>query len=232
LSLVAGEVISYLEMCREEEASLQRGMNFRLHPSHSVILMSLRRGAPYSDAVVDKGKALVYEGHDIPRTPGGPDPKQVDQPIKLPTGGPTQNGLFLEAALAAKAGKASPERVRVYEKIRAGVWAYTGLFHLVDAWQEEGDGRKLFKFRLEVVDDPALPLPLGDAEPEHTRVIPSAVKLEVWKRDKGRCVKCGSTDNLHFDHDIPYSKGGSSLTAANIQLMCARHNLEKRDRVE
>ena len=84
MSLVAGEVISYLEMCREEEASLQRGMNFRLHPSHSVILMSLRRGAPYSDAVVDNGKALVYEGHDIPRTPGGPYPKQVDQPITSP----------------------------------------------------------------------------------------------------------------------------------------------------
>jgi len=52
----------------------------------------------------------------------------------------------------------------------------------------------------------------------------------VWKRDKGKCVKCGSSNNLHFDHDIPYSIGGSSLTAANVQLLCARHNLEKRER--
>jgi hypothetical protein len=122
--------------------------------------------------------------------------------------------------------------VRVYEKIRAGIWAYAGLFQLVDAWQADGGGRKVFKFRLNAVDDPSLPHPLRDATLEHTPVIPSAVKLEVWKRDKGRCIRCGSTDNLHFDHDIPYSRGGSSLTSANIQLMCARHNLEKHDRVE
>jgi len=54
--LVPGDVISYLDTCREEKASLQRGMNFRLHPSHSVVLMSLRPGAPYADAVVDNGK--------------------------------------------------------------------------------------------------------------------------------------------------------------------------------
>jgi 5-methylcytosine-specific restriction endonuclease McrA len=43
---------------------------------------------------------------------------------------------------------------------------------------------------------------------------------------------CGLTDNLHFDHIIPFSKGGSSLVVENIQLMCARHNLAKRDKIE
>ena len=232
MALVAGEVVSYLEMCREERASLQRGMNFRLRPSHSVVLMSLRRGAPYSDAVTDDGKALVYEGHDLPRTPGGPDPKKVDQPMTSPTGGLTQNGLFFQAAAAAKAGDSPPEAVRVYEKIRTGIWVYAGLFQLVDAWRESANGRQVFKFRLEIRDDLSRPAPTRDDEPEHTRVIPTLVKLEVWKRDKGKCVKCGATDNLHFDHDIPYSNGGSSLTPANIQLLCARHNMEKRDRVE
>ncbi len=232
MPLRTGEVISYLEMCREEKASLQRGMNFHLHPTHSVILMSLRPGAPYPDAVIDDGKALVYEGHDLPRTQGGPEPKAVDQPMRQPTGGLTQNGLFFEAALAAKAGKASPDRVRVYEKLRPGIWAYTGLFHLVDAWFENRSGRSVFKFRLEVIDDSDFSAPLREAQLEHTRIIPSSVKIEVWKRDKGKCIKCGATDNLHFDHDIPYSKGGSSLTAANIQLMCAKHNLAKRDRFE
>ena len=42
---------------------------------------------------------------------------------------------------------------------------------------------------------------------------------------------CGSEENLHFDHIIPFSRGGSSLTANNVQLLCARHNLEKRDRI-
>lgn len=232
MTLAPGEVISYLEMCREEKASLQRGMNFRLRPSHSVVLMSLRRGAPYVDAVVDEGKALIYEGHDVPSTPGGPDPKKVDQPMKSPTGGLTQNGLFFEAALAAKAGKVPGELVRVYEKIRTGIWSYAGVFRLADAWRERAGGRQVFKFRLEISDDPASPMPTRAAALDHTRLIPTVVKLEVWKRDKGRCVRCGASDNLHFDHDIPYSKGGSSLTAANIQLLCARHNLEKRDRVE
>jgi len=54
--------------------------------------------------------------------------------------------------------------------------------------------------------------------------------LEDQTEDIG--VKCGSTNNLHFDHIIPYSKGGPSLVAENIQLLCARHNLEKRDKIE
>ena len=63
-------------------------------------------------------------------------------------------------------------------------------------------------------------------------MIPSHVMLEVWKRDSGKCIKCGSTENLHFDHIIPYSRGGSSLVAENIQLLCAKHNLAKHDRIE
>jgi 5-methylcytosine-specific restriction endonuclease McrA len=58
------------------------------------------------------------------------------------------------------------------------------------------------------------------------------VKLAVWKRDQGKCVDCGSTANLHFDHIIAYSRGGSSLVAANVQLLCARHNLAKHDKIQ
>ena len=63
-------------------------------------------------------------------------------------------------------------------------------------------------------------------------MIPASIKLEVWKRDKGQCVKCGSKDNLHFDHMLPFAKGGTSLLAQNIQLLCARHNLQKRDKIQ
>jgi hypothetical protein len=31
---------------------------------------------------------------------------------------------------------------------------------------------------------------------------------------------------------LPYSKGGSFLVVENIQILCARHNLEKSDRIE
>jgi hypothetical protein len=74
-----GEVISYLEMCREEGISLQRGMNFRQQDSASVILMSRRVGAPYEDRVEENGKVLIYEGHDQPQVRGGPSPEALDQ---------------------------------------------------------------------------------------------------------------------------------------------------------
>ena len=50
--------------------------------------------------------------------------------------------------------------------------------------------------------------------------------------DGGRCVVCGATDELHFDHDLPWAKGGTSLVAGNVQLLCARHNISKRDRIQ
>jgi 5-methylcytosine-specific restriction endonuclease McrA len=69
------------------------------------------------------------------------------------------------------------------------------------------------------------------SELPHNRVIPTPIKLEVWRRDQGKCVICGGSENLHFDHVIPFSLGGSSLVAQNIQLLCAKHNLQKHDRI-
>lgn len=226
-----GDVVSHAEMCAEEAASLQRGMNFRLQNRFSVLLMSVRRGAPYEDMALEEGRVLIYEGHDAPRVVGGPDPKAADQPEHTPKGRPTQNTLFYEAALRFKRGEAAPELVRVYEKIHRGIWVFNGVFQLVDAWKEPRGSRTVFKFRLELVE--GAEIPAGQmAEMAHARMIPTAVKLEVWKRDKGRCVKCGRRDNLHFDHLLPFSRGGTSLLAENIQLLCARHNLEKKDRIE
>ena len=36
----------------------------------------------------------------------------------------------------------------MYEKLRQGIWSYNGVFHLVDAWQEQDGGRSVFKFKL------------------------------------------------------------------------------------
>ena len=49
--------------------------------------------------------------------------------------------------------------------------------------------------------------------------IPDQVKVFVWNRDGGRCVKCGSKERLEFDHVIPLSMGGAN-TARNLQLLC------------
>jgi hypothetical protein len=227
-----GDVISYLDMCRAEGVNLQRGMNFRLKGKLSVILMSIRKGAPYADRIEENGRILIYEGHDVPLLRDGPNPKTVSQPEKNPGGTLTQNGLFYRAAILHKLTKQEAELVKVYEKIKSGIWVYNGLFKLVDAWKETSNVRGVFKFKLELLNDYLSINNINTKELDHHRIIPTSVKLQVWKRDKGKCVKCGSQNNLHFDHIIPYSKGGSSLVVENIQILCARHNLEKRDKID
>jgi hypothetical protein len=194
--------------------------------------MSVRSGAPYADRFEEDGSTIVYEGHDVPRSPVTPNPKGMDQPEHSPSGGLTENGKFHLAAQEYKVGKRPPERVRVNEKIKQGIWSYNGIFHLVDSWQEHINKRSVFKFKLTAVEgeeDLSLPVP---AHSRTRRVIPTSVKLEVWQRDGGKCARCGATEDLHFDHVIPWSKGGSSNTADNIQLLCGKHNLEKHDRIE
>lgn len=79
-----GDVISYLEMCAEEKVNLQRGMNYHLRGSVSVILMSLRPNAPYADRIEEEGRILIYEGHDVSKTSDTPIPK-IDNTPKPPS---------------------------------------------------------------------------------------------------------------------------------------------------
>lgn len=48
----------------------------------------------------------------------------------------------------------------------------------------------------------------------------------VWDRDGGVCVHCGATEDLHFDHIVPVSRGGSG-SPANVELLCRTCNLKK-----
>jgi HNH endonuclease len=56
--------------------------------------------------------------------------------------------------------------------------------------------------------------------------IPDSVRLFVWQRDEGKCVKCGSSQKLEYDHIIPLAEGGSD-TERNIQLLCESCNRGK-----
>jgi len=230
------KIIPYHEMCRQQEqSSLQRGMNYRLRDRYSVILMSVRPNAPYRDVVAEEGAVIIYEGHDVPRTKSGLDPKLVDQPEFLPSGSLTQNGKFHRAAEVYKAEKRDPDLVRVYEKIKQGIWSDNGYFHLVDSWIEHDGTRQVFKFKLiavaesEVSDEPTR---RAKDSSRGGRVIPTKVKVAVWQRDGGKCRVCGAPDDLHFDHVIPFSKGGTSTRVENIQLLCGRHNIQKSARIE
>lgn len=56
--------------------------------------------------------------------------------------------------------------------------------------------------------------------------IPDQVRLFVWQRNQGQCVRCGSRERLEFDHIIPVISGGSS-TERNVQLLCESCNRSK-----
>jgi hypothetical protein len=193
-----------------------------------VILMSQRPNAPYHDRVYDDGITIEYEGHDVPRKSYAHNPKAEDQPDKLPSGKLTQNGLFAQAVAKFKSGSSPPEPVKVYEKILPGVWSLKGYFDLIDYKIVHDGSRQVFRYILRLSDQ----ADIGSSENQtisqaHTRLIPSEVKKEVWKRDGGRCVMCGETKNLHFDHDLPFSKGGTSISAKNVRLLRMNHNLQK-----
>ncbi|MFC2094430.1 HNH endonuclease [Bacteroidota bacterium] len=212
-SFKVDDIISYAELVAAENANVQKGMNFQIKPEYSIFLMSVRKNAPYADEYDEKTGTLIYEGHDVPSNLAK-DTKEVDQPIATPKGSSTENGKFYTAAQSYKMRLIEhPHKVKVYEKIKSGIWCYKGFFNLVDARIISDGKRNVFKFYLLPVEfitkrkQVALP---------HSRLIPTVVKIEVWKRDNDQCVLFGSKENLHCDHDLPFSKGGTSLTAENL----------------
>lgn len=60
--------------------------------------------------------------------------------------------------------------------------------------------------------------------------IPERLRHDVWRRDRGMCVDCGSRERLEFDHIIPVSRGGSN-TARNLELRCESCNRRKGSRI-
>ena len=182
--------------------------------------MSTRKGAPYDDKIQDEGRTLIYEGHDAHKNTTDLNPKTIDQPGFTQWGKPTRNGVFAKAVDEFKAGNKPAERIRVYEKLRPGLWTYNGEFLLLDQWMEESAGRQVFKFKLTLTEEPGA-AEAGSVELSPGRLIPSSVKQEVFARDGGNCVECGSKDNLHFDHILPYSRGGPLILQRTFNS-CAR----------
>ena len=140
---------------------------------------------------------------------------------------------FIKQQRIYKLDRKHAEKVQVYEKINSGIWSDKGIFHLIDAKTEYSDTeqRKVFKFILSPVSKKSEQT--EDFEDfEFSRRIPTIIKQKVWQRDNGKCVKCGSTDDLHFDHIIPFSRGGSSLTESNVQILCRSCNLGKSAKIQ
>lgn len=73
-------------------------------------------------------------------------------------------------------------------------------------------------------------MPRAKQLPARREAIPRAVQREVWQRDGGQCVECGTREKLCFDHIVPFSRGGSNAVR-NLQLLCERCNLSKGNRI-
>lgn len=87
---------------------------------------------------------------------------------------------------------------------------------------------KLSKLReLASAGIPLLENPRADSRTSRVRSrLSNAVMSEVWTRDGGKCVDCGSIEDLEFDHIIPFSKGGSS-EVENLRILCRACNRKR-----
>jgi Holliday junction DNA helicase RuvB len=104
------------------------------------------------------------------------------------------------------------------------------LRHVQDYNHVKGDG----KITLAIAEAALKMLASNEAKQEVSEsrdAIPSTIRREVWRRDEGKCRKCGSRTNLEYDHIIPVSRGGSN-TARNIELLCETCNRAKSDLIQ
>lgn len=64
--------------------------------------------------------------------------------------------------------------------------------------------------------------------------IPPEVKKYVFERNQYQCQSCGKTNlqiELQIDHIIPLARGGSN-DISNLQTLCSKCNLQKKDRLD
>ena len=165
--------------------------------------MSTLDNAPHNDRIFDTG-IIEYEGHNVPKNES-PNPEMVDQSLLLPSGKTTENGKFFKEVLNFKQGLRKPERVQVYRKLKKCICVDMDFYELIDAYEKSGKVRKVFKFLLK----PIININQSDnhyLDILHDRKIPGEIQQEVYKRDRGKCRICGSTDNLHFDHILLFQK--------------------------
>ena len=152
--------------------------------------------------------------------------------------GDTHIGNYLYGEIVSSFDK---EPVNLIPNIATGILGEVGLFrdkiYVVSNKKEHYDDEKTRLLILEHIDKERRKfeslkrkyLPGSETEKpreEDYRKIPEDVRIYVWRRDEGKCRKCGSKEKLEYDHIIPVSKGGSN-TARNIELLCEKCNREK-----
>ena len=66
--------------------------------------------------------------------------------MKFSSGALTENGKIFNAAKEYKLGKRNAAKIKVYRKLRPGIWVDMGFYELTDAFLENDGKRNVFKF--------------------------------------------------------------------------------------
>jgi 5-methylcytosine-specific restriction endonuclease McrA len=63
-------------------------------------------------------------------------------------------------------------------------------------------------------------------KPRKRQPIDQNIRWSVFIRDEYQCQRCGSRHDLHVDHIVPWSRGGTDHPE-NLQTLCRKCNLKK-----
>jgi hypothetical protein len=63
--------------------------------------------------------------------------------------------------------------------------------------------------------------PGAGREKQGEEFIAQSVRVVVWRRDGGKCVKCGTRDGIDFRYVVSANRGGNG-SANNVRLLCAK----------
>jgi hypothetical protein len=162
-------------------------------------------------------------------------PKEVFEAGTIIVNNSTSDSSFWNESLLSPKLFFEPKYLRVWRlilslpKIPQGIALYQNrVYEISEPYPDEelkltileiaDKERKKFE-RLKAKFDPRFAQSLQD---QRVR-IEEEVRVFVWRRDQGRCAKCGSRNKLEYDHIIPLSKGGGN-SARNIELLCETCN--------
>jgi len=149
--------------------------------------------------------------------------------LKQPTG--VKKGIKAYSLQSIIAVDQPEFQKKVYDK---GYWYFyihfgNGSSTKVGGWCKKTDLFILNSFLIELIDRINDPIDESVFKPKREN-ISEETKISVWRRDNGRCAKCGSRINLEYDHIIPVSKGGAN-TIRNIELLCEKCNRKKSNQI-
>jgi len=198
-------ILSTSEFVTREGFLPQKSLNYRDDERLSVVLALPSHQGDYADEWDEEHELYSFDGHDSTTVESG---KLRDQIGMYPDGRLTDNGRFKQAADAFAAGSRQALQVQVYEKLDVGAWFDKGIFNLIASGKKTATDRLVFTFTMRPADSGRLDL---DDTYREERFMSAAIKAQVWRKARGRCMHCGDEKGLRFIPDVSGS-----------QLLCPR----------